>query len=60
MQQARLEAARSQRQYDTVDPENRLVAAELEQRWKERLRREEKSVMIRRTAETFIRLEHGP
>jgi hypothetical protein len=28
---------RARRQYDAVDPDNRLVAAELEQRWNERL-----------------------
>lgn len=31
------EAARAQRQFDAVDPGNRLVAAELERRWNERL-----------------------
>jgi excisionase family DNA binding protein len=33
----RYEAARARRQYDAVDPDNRLVAAELERRWNERL-----------------------
>jgi len=37
IEQARYEAARARRQYDAVDPENRLVAAELEHRWNERL-----------------------
>ena len=37
LQQARYEAARAQRQYDAADPENRLVAGELEHRWNERL-----------------------
>ena len=37
LEQARYEAARSRRQYDAVDPDNRLVAAELERRWNERL-----------------------
>jgi excisionase family DNA binding protein len=37
LEQARFEAARAHRQYDAVDPENRLVAAELEHRWNERL-----------------------
>jgi excisionase family DNA binding protein len=37
LQQARYEAARAQRQYDATDPENRLVASELERRWNERL-----------------------
>jgi len=33
LQQARYEAAHARRQYDAVDPANRLVAAELERRW---------------------------
>ena len=37
LQQARYEAARAQRQYDVADPDNRLVAGELERRWRERL-----------------------
>jgi len=37
LQQARYAAARAQRQYDAADPENRLVAGELERRWNERL-----------------------
>jgi len=37
LEQARFEAARAQRQYDAIDPGNRLVAAELERRWNERL-----------------------
>ncbi len=37
IEQARYEAARARRQYDAVDPDNRLVAAELEQRWNDRL-----------------------
>jgi excisionase family DNA binding protein len=37
LEQARFEAARARRQYDAVDPDNRLVAAELEQRWNTRL-----------------------
>jgi excisionase family DNA binding protein len=32
-EQARFEAARARRQYDAVDPDNRLVAGELERRW---------------------------
>ena len=35
--QARYEADLAQRQYDAVDPANRLVAAELERRWNDRL-----------------------
>ena len=33
LEQARFEAKRMQRQYDAVDPDNRLVAGELERRW---------------------------
>jgi Recombinase zinc beta ribbon domain len=33
LEQARYEAARAWRQYDAVDPDNRLVAGELERRW---------------------------
>lgn len=33
LEQARYEAARAQRQYDAADPDNRLVADELEKRW---------------------------
>lgn len=38
VEQARYEAARAQRQYDAVDPANRLVAGELERRWNAALR----------------------
>jgi DNA invertase Pin-like site-specific DNA recombinase len=37
IQQAQYEAARAQRQYDAVDPDNRQVAGELERRWNEKL-----------------------
>jgi len=37
LQQARYEAAHARRQYDAVDPANRLVAGELERRWNEAL-----------------------
>jgi hypothetical protein len=33
LQQARFSAAYARRQYDAVDPDNRLVASELERRW---------------------------
>lgn len=39
LQEARYEAERARRQYHAVDPENRLVAAELEARWNTTLRR---------------------
>lgn len=38
IQKARYEAQRAQRQYDVVEPENRLVAAESEARWNQSLR----------------------
>ena len=37
LQQAQYEAERARRQYDVVDPENRLVTAELEHRWNDAL-----------------------
>ena len=37
LEQARFETTRAQRQFDAVDPGNRLVTAELERRWNERL-----------------------
>jgi hypothetical protein len=37
LRQARFEAARAHRQYDAINPDNRLVAEELERRWNERL-----------------------
>jgi DNA invertase Pin-like site-specific DNA recombinase len=38
LQRARYEVQRARRQYDAVDPENRLVAGELEARWNTALR----------------------
>jgi excisionase family DNA binding protein len=37
IEQARFEAERAKRQFDRVEPENRLVVSELERRWNERL-----------------------
>jgi hypothetical protein len=39
LEQARYEVRRAQRQYDQVDPDNRLVAGELEARWNAALSR---------------------
>jgi DNA invertase Pin-like site-specific DNA recombinase len=39
LEAARYAAQRAQRQYDATDPENRLVASELEQRWNQALQR---------------------
>ena len=38
LQQRQYEVERARRQYDRVEPENRLVAAELERRWNEAMR----------------------
>ncbi|WFU14603.1 recombinase family protein [Bradyrhizobium sp. CB3481] len=38
VERARYEAERARRQYDTVEPENRLVARSLERAWEEKLR----------------------
>jgi DNA invertase Pin-like site-specific DNA recombinase len=43
LQQARYEAQRARRQYDAVEPENRLVCGELEQRWEQALRTEKEA-----------------
>jgi excisionase family DNA binding protein len=37
LQQARYEETHARRQYDATDPDNRLVAGELERRWNDRL-----------------------
>ena len=49
--QARYEAGLARRQYDAVDPDNRLVAAELERRWNDRL------VEVHRIEEQLAALE---
>jgi len=38
LEQARYEVQFAQRQYDAVDPDNRLVASELERRWNDKLK----------------------
>src|SRR5271170_7719600 len=40
-ERARYEAERARRQYDAVEPENRLVARSLERVWEDRLRQVE-------------------
>lgn len=54
MKRARYDAHLAQRQYDAVDPDNRLVAAELERRWEASLRE------LRVTEEGFERFEREP
>jgi DNA invertase Pin-like site-specific DNA recombinase len=54
LEAARYAAQRAQKQYDTADPENRLVADELERRWNQALQR---------VQEIELRIEqhvHGP
>lgn len=56
IQQATYEAHRAQRQYQLVDPENRLVAAELERRWEASLQRLQQV----ETAYAAFETEHTP
>lgn len=62
LEQAQYEAARARRQYDAVDPDNRLVAAELERRWNEQLRAarvlvEERDALAAHPATTLTAIE---
>jgi hypothetical protein len=53
LEQARFEAERAKRQFDRVEPENRLVVSELEHRWNERLqivRQLEEKLLAERSA----------
>jgi DNA invertase Pin-like site-specific DNA recombinase len=52
LEKARYEAERMRRQYDAVDPENRLVAGELERRWEGAL------VEVRKLEERLEGLAH--
>jgi hypothetical protein len=52
LERAGYEARRARRQYDAVDPENRLVARELERQWERRL------VDLRRLEEEYDRFRH--
>jgi excisionase family DNA binding protein len=53
LEQARYEAARARRQYDAIDPDNRLVASELERRWNDAL-----ATQAQRQAELDALREH--
>ena len=59
LQQARYEETYARRQYDAIDPDNRLVAGELERRWNERLaavaRLEEQIENLRREQPRVLR-----
>lgn len=52
LERARYEAEKARRQYDHVEPENRLIARELERRWEARLRE------TKRLEEEFARWKH--
>jgi DNA invertase Pin-like site-specific DNA recombinase/uncharacterized protein YndB with AHSA1/START domain/DNA-binding transcriptional MerR regulator len=56
LERARYEAERAARQYRAVEPENRLVARELERQWEEALRHEQQS----QEAYTRFRQEQPP
>ena len=57
LERARYGAERARRQYDTVEPENRLVARSLERAWEESLRRAEE---VERAYEGWRRERPGP
>jgi len=54
LKRADYEAHLAQRQYDAVDPANRLVAAELERRWEAALQH------LRQTEETYAQFQQTP
>ena len=54
LRRVQYEAQLAQRQYDAVDPENRLVAAELERRW------EAKLLQMRQTEEEYHHFQQTP
>lgn len=54
LQRARYEVQLAQRQYDAVDPDNRLVAAELERRWEAMLQQ------LRQTEEAHHHFQQTP
>jgi DNA invertase Pin-like site-specific DNA recombinase len=56
-ERARYEAERARRQYDAVEPENRLVARSLERAWEETLRRVEE---VEQAHATWRRKQPGP
>lgn len=53
LKQARYEASLARRQYDAVDPDNRLVASELERRWNEKL------VEVHRLEQELVTFDQG-
>jgi DNA invertase Pin-like site-specific DNA recombinase len=57
LQQADYEAELARRRYEAADPENRLVAGELEARWEEALRQRER---LTRERDDFFRQQEQP
>lgn len=57
LKQCEYEAERARRQYDRVEPENRLVATELEQRWNAAL---SQMAAVRARLEDFQKRKDGP
>jgi len=60
LERARYEASRAQRQYDAVEPENRLVARTLEKRWNEKLQQLAELEIAYEQARKVERLELSP
>lgn len=54
IKRAEYEARLSQRQFDAADPDNRLVTAELERRWEEKLK------VLRQAQEDYLRFQQRP
>jgi len=54
LRRAEYEARLAQKQYDAVDPDNRLVATELERRWEEKLQ------TLRQVQEQYERFQQRP
>ncbi|MBI4334735.1 MAG: recombinase family protein, partial [Chloroflexi bacterium] len=60
IERAHYEAQRAQRQYDAVEPDNRLVARTLERRWNEKLRQLEEIEQAYAQARQRERLDLSP
>lgn len=59
LQQARYEASLAGRRYAACDPDNRLIAAQLEKNWKTALRRA-RDLEVRKSAESPSTIEVDP
>ena len=60
LERARYEAQRAERQYEAVDPDNRLVARTLERRWNEKLQQLQELEQAYTTAQRTQRLDVTP